>query len=757
MRAARRVVGAGALLALPGLLALQSREGAPITSGASTAASWLLRDGCAVCHPGAKKALAYSVHAGLLVSDSAAGCMACHTDAAAHAEAALDPNQPLQRPAAVTAQACAACHEGRSLAPSVGAHPWESQLDRLPEPPALAPIDSAPPELIVLTDSVVAGFDLGAVTRFGYRFVNVFGSRPRYETDVDLDGGFRLTDLELTARGRDGAVLDRASLTLTDLDDPYMRLRGELARDDFGSAKGRFERDAFKYRARGDFHRVDVRTQEWGFDLFAPVATDTEATFSFTRRLQDGFWLTHRIGNRNVTPQTPVANVSSPRDHDLNLYEVGLRTRAAGVDVRASVEYRAHDDVDTWFYSRPAPQNPFAIESENFTSTSTLHGPGARLQASDRSESLEWSLSGRVVDLERRIRGNGQATGFDISDYTTTTTAFADGDARTWLVDGTATWDVSPQVALLADLRFRDHREELHVDQVDVTDYPNLNNRTVTTLDLDQKTTQTVFEGTLSVQYEPVESLRLAAGYGFVRERLRVPDLDRSDRDFARGTIRNDGVLLDADWRPNERWVVTSRLRDFGQNGIQLHELSDDEVRTFKGKVRHQRDNKWVEVFTENRTKRNDVSDTRLDAWTSGVAAGLKTSAQTDVWTSYAFTDLESQTLTNFYFDPDPDPVPTFVGFNGTTHTVSAGLSMELSRRVHLDLSGAFTSTQGSFAVQVFDWRADLAAKICSSADLGVLVRQIDYHEGASSGGGFDDYGSYLTFLYVRTRFGIGK
>ena len=35
-----------------------------------------------------------------------------------------------------------------------------------------------------------------------------------------------------------------------------------------------------------------------------------------------------------------------------------------------------------------------------------------------------------------------------------------------------------------------------------------------------------------------------------------------------------------------------------------------------------------------------------------------------DLSGTYAFTDTDSRTLTNFYFDPDPTPQATVVGFN---------------------------------------------------------------------------------------------
>jgi len=743
-------LGKVVLLALPGSIFVLG-EGSPRHAAAGAFGE---RAGCAVCHPAARKALSYSVHASLLRSADA--CTSCHVDAAAHADSAVDPSRPPLRPSPVAASACAACHRGPPLDPATGAHPWTSQLDRVPEPPPPQRIDSAPPELRASLEHP-GGYELGAMLRFGYRFVEVFGSRERYDTDLNLDEGVRLTDLELEARGREGALFDRASVELKDLEDPYMRLRGELAKDGVGRLRGRFQKEAFKYRARGDFHRVDLRTEEHGFDFDTKIGKDTAVGLSFTRRQQEGFWLTNRIGNRNVTPASTVPGVQSPRDHDLDRYEASVRSTALGPEVRAGLDYRAHNDVDRWFFSRPAPNNPLATESEDFTSNSTLHGPGGRLEFRDHGESFAWSLAGRVVDLERRVRGNGRATGFDIDDFVTDTSAFATGDARTWLVDATATWDLTQKLALLGDLRLRDHREDMHIDQVDLTTYPDLGTSTSVGIGLDQRTEQNVIEGTVSLQYEAVEGLRLTAGYGFAREHLRVPDLEAGDQDFRRGTLRDDGVLLDANWRPNRLWVLSARWRDFGQNGMQLHELSDDEVQHVEGKIRYQPEGFWAEAFTDQRRKHNDVASTRLVAWTSGLSLGVKAGDDVDLWTSYAFTDLESRTLTNFYFDPDPNPVPTFVGFDGVTHTVSAGLSLALSRRVHLDIDGAYTSTQGSFDVQVFDWRADLAAKVCSSAEVGVMFRQVDYREDVAQSAGLDDYGSYLTFLYVRSRIGRAK
>ena len=101
--------------------------------------------------------------------------------------------------------------------------------------------------------------------------------------------------------------------------------------------------------------------------------------------------------------------------------------------------------------------------------------------------------------------------------------------------------------------------------------------------------------------------------------------------------------------------------------------------------------------------------------------------------------------------------MPALVGLDGTTHTGSGGAKWALARRTNLEVSGAYTSTRGTFDVQVFDVRADLSVKACSSSDVGVMLRRVDYQEDAAQSAGLADYGAYLTFLYFRTRIGAPK
>ncbi len=111
-----------------------------------------------------------------------------------------------------------------------------------------------------------------------------------------------------------------------------------------------------------------------------------------------------------------------------------------------------------------------------------------------------------------------------------------------------------------------------------------------------------------------------------------------------------------------------------------------------------------------------------------------------------ASADLDSSTLTNFYFDPDPNPVPTFVGFSGETHTVAGGLQLKPSDRVRWRLDLAYTDTQGSFDVSLMDWRADLGVTVWRGGELGLLYRSIDYDDQNR----VDDYDADIVLLYWR-------
>ena len=353
-----------------------------------------------------------------------------------------------------------------------------------------------------------------------------------------------------------------------------------------------------------------------------------------------------------------------------------------------------------------------------------------------------------MLDLTRRIRGDGQQTGFDIGAFQTTTSAAADGDAQTWIADTTASWNVSDAAVLVADVRWIDHEEELDLDQSDVTIFPTLATTTTVQTVRNQRTSQRTFEGSIALDLAPTPWLSLSLGYGWSREYLTVPDLESGDGDFRSGLIQNDGLLVGASWRPDAAWTVEASHREFGQNGIQLHDIVEDRARRTEGRIRYRVEGLSAEVFFNHRDRQNDISQTRADDTSVGIRAAAQRGDDLDFRGSYSFRDLEARTLTNFYFDPDPTPVPTIVGFDGQTHTLSGGLGVRPSAGIEWRFDVLFTETTGSFDVRVFDWQSDLAVEVAPGGEAGVRVRYVDYAEL----GGSDNYDAALTMIYWRQR-----
>ena len=121
---------------------------------------------------------------------------------------------------------------------------------------------------------------------------------------------------------------------------------------------------------------------------------------------------------------------------------------------------------------------------------------------------------------------------------------------------------------------------------------------------------------------------------------------------------------------------------------------------------------------------------------TTGVTGGISPVEELNLQASWVWNDIDSRTLTNFYFDPDPNPVPTYVGFDGTTNTITGGLDLRPDDHIRWRFNGAFTDTDGSFDVRLFDWQSDFSVEVWKGGEAGVNFRYLDYDEQGSS----DDY-----------------
>jgi len=704
---------------------------------------------CRACHPGAVQALQHTVHRDLLVR--ADTCATCHGDLARHAEAQSRPGEgQAVAVAAVAAAACVQCHPGRTLDPAPGAH---GSQQALPDPAAaLSPERARDLEqlLDLGADSQRTAILWSGLLDFGYRFVHVAGSRPAYETDVDLEPGPRLRAAELRGRGSSNSAFDELFLHANDIGDPRWGVGGEVKKQDTGRVDVDFRRDRFRYEASGDWHHVDRSARTGTGDVDVELGGGVRAFASLQHFDEEGFWLTERVGNRNVSVQSFVTGVASPRQAKSDDTEVGVTGGGADWTWTLAGSWREDHTVDRWSYSRPAPANPAFPESEDFTSRTSLRGPGARGALHGDLAPLSLDMNVRWFDHDRRVVGTGTSAGFDVAQFTTDTDAIADGSARTWLADLAMTLELADDLRFVVDLHWRDHTEDLLLQQSDVTTFPSLSTTIAVFTLADQHTAQRLFDGAATLEWTACEGLDLGVGYGFAREQLRVPDVDPTDPgNFRRGTTRDDGVLANARWQPAAHWTVRGDLRAFGQDGVLLYELAPEETREESGSVAWADERSHTTVFVRHRRNENDVSQHRLDSLATGITTGVtRTGLGADV--AYTFARVDTQTLTNFYFDPDPNPVPTLVGFAGDTNTISGSLHLQPSGDVQWNVIGSYATTVGDFDVATLDWRLDLRWLVAGPHGYaGTEYRQSFY----KATGGVDDWSAQSVFVYWRQLF----
>ena len=704
------------------------------------------QDACMSCHPAPTKGLRATVHGVLLQTDRARAeaCVKCHGETAvAHSQSVSRGEKPFRRPEPVDMQTCAHCHEGRRLEPELALHRWLQEL-----PPAPPKVEIPPPARDGQAGRFL-GMDWSALARLGVRMVDVGGSRARYDTDLNLDEGFRLAEFELLGAGNG----DRFELRAVDIGDPWSRVRAEAERKGLGSGAADWQQSRYAYRASGDYHRVDQKSDVQGYDLAVEINPELEAFAGYARTLYDGYWLTNRIGNTNLTPYTTIGGVQSPRELDSDRIEGGLRGRLRDWNFLVAAEYYDEDARDRWAYAQNSAINPAYPESEDTLSHATLRGPGARASLARKFEGGSLGFSGRWLQRDRKIVGSGLQQGYDISYFNTVTTSDSSGEAETWLADGTLAYDLADMLTLNCDLRWRDHQEDLSIFQTDVTTYPGLGSSTTVVTDLDQHTAQRIFDATVALDWQVEKRLALTGGYGFSDEYLKVPDLEAGDTDYRSGTTRTSGVLGGVRYDPAKTWRLSAEGQNFGSSGLQLYEVVPDEAREFATKARYQDERKRGEVFWRIRQNENEVARSESEAVTFGVSGSATLADEFDLHVAWTHSNLHSRSLTNFYFDPDPNPQPTYVGYRGDTDAVAAGFVWKLSTRTEWSADLSWVDTRGDFDVRSADWRSDFSVEVVRGGRAGLQLRQVDYEESA----GADNYDAWIVMIYWQQLLGRAR
>ncbi|MBI5851637.1 MAG: hypothetical protein HZB39_11530 [Planctomycetes bacterium] len=683
---------------------------------------------CRVCHPGAFRALARTPHV-----DRA--CAECHGDVRAHVASAQRPESTLVPAGAVAASRCATCHEGRAWPTTLGAHPWRRDVDPIPTP-------------ILPRDDGLASFDWDVLAEIGQRFVSRTGSDDRFATDVDLDDGLRLSEARITGRGRSD-WLDSIDLRARDVGDPWRKLGADVAKDGVYRASASREDRAFHHRTSGDFGRVSHHETRQRAAIDVELSPSLGLWSDFERFADDGFWLTHRLAGRGTTPLAPVANAVSPRRLESDLSAAGLRGTLDSFTWRAGVEYLRQRDDERWAFDREAPSNPLLRESEDFASRSALEGPGVIAALDHRGGPLAVSVTARHRELDRDIAGGGTRRGADPVEFVTTSTAIARGDARTTWLSGNATAELNDDTSLVLDLSWRDHDETLRLDSTEVTVFPSSGGDTTVVDSRTQRTAQERLVGSLELEVAVAEEFVVRAGWGFAREELVVPEL-APGVDPSRGTLRDDGALLGARWEFAEDWTFDASYAGFGQSGLRFEEQQERTSHGFEGRLRRRGEDLSVALFHRGRRERNDASGYRNDRDSVGVNVDWHAGRRLDVSAGWVFSRADSSTLTSFWFDPDPNPAPTVVGFRGDTHVVTAGVAWRSESGITMRSDVARSSTDGSFDVATLNWRTELAWDAIEGGTAGLRHEHIDYDEAGSA----DEFTADLLMIFWRQRLG---
>src|SRR5690606_7938016 len=240
--------------------------------------------------------------------------------------------------------------------------------------------------------------------------------------------------------------------------------------------------------------------------------------------------------------------------------------------------------------------------------------------------------------------------------------------------------------------------------------------------------------------------------WGFSREDLRLPLLAPSSTDPTGGTLEDDGAIAALRWQPFDAWTLSARYTDFGQSGLFLHERQEDEARTATVSLRYAEESLSGEVFARHRRSANDFASHRSERNSYGLNATWTPWHGLDLFGSYVFAETDSRTLTNFFFDPDPTPVPTVVGFTGNTHIGTLGVGWEPADRLAWRNDFVWARTTGDFDVRTVTWRSDLQFRVTGSGRAGLRYDLIDYGDST----GTDDYHADLVLVYWAQSIGGG-
>ncbi|NNE60836.1 MAG: hypothetical protein HKN35_08080 [Woeseia sp.] len=575
--------------------------------------------------------------------------------------------------------------------------------------------------------------ELSGEVTIGARNVSVSGARNKYQEDINLEDGVRVSDVSLVfvLDKSDALQPDRIELDAHNLGgDPYENMRLKIRK--FGAYKFQAQRrrSAWFYddiivlpenasiegSTGGDFHRFDIERVRDDVALTVNLNERADLTMGYERYAKTGSSTTTEDISRDEF------ELDKPVDELMETLRVGFDYRWSNTHL--SLEERVHDyenDVEMFLPGFSAGENPDDLTSLDFYFLNrpysfSGHDHIARIFS---RPAKRLSVSGMVMlgnlDLETRVDERLQG-----SDFTGQPLQSADsGDGGisrdTVAIDARVRYTLNEQLGLLAGIRQR------RLDQSGTVGF-SVTEGGQGQWDIDSL----AFD--LGLAWQAAESLLVSAGW-----QTQSRDVD-STATQAGGTARTvtdrsdaDGLFINFDYRPNNRLHVNARLNDHSRDDpYSLASPSEFTRYRLRASYRAPRGVLVVASHASNE-REND-----LGQWAA-------TTRQTSLRFSHSVADL-TWSVGGTLVDNSQDFIRQVSGgsrqdlfdvaYRAETSYADASLSWSVNERWTVGGYWRRYDNSGSFDVSRDDWRTFFDVKLAGNYSIGVSYRNINFEEG---------------------------
>jgi hypothetical protein len=581
---------------------------------------------------------------------------------------------------------------------------------------------------------VLAGADtLSGEIAIGARNVSVSGTQAKYQEDINLDDGIRLSNVSFLYR-RDG--VDPLKPDMVEFDagnlggDPYENMRLSVRKYGAYSFRAQRRRSSWIYddiivlpenasingSTGGDFHRFDTER----------VRDDVALTVNLTERatLNMGFERHAKTGSSTTTLDISrdEFEMDKPVDELMESWRVGLSYRWSRIS--ASLEERVHDYENRSTMFLPGfsvGENPGNLTTLDFyfldaPYTYRGHDHVARVDANP-TDRLTISVLGLLgdLDLETRIDERLQGTGFAGQSLQSVDAGTGQISRDTDLFDATVRFALTPQLGVIGGVRYTSLDQSGDVEFTAVEGGQSQ-------WDIDHRTMD------LGLAWQVADKLDVSAGWQTQRRDADVSKMQSgSSLTRADSSSDTDGLFVNIDYRPSRNIHINARLNEHDRDdpyslaspGEQNRYRLRASYRAQNGLrliARHSRDDRSNDVGKWSASSRQTTLRLSRNLENIGWSVG-----GTLVDSTQEYQRLVSGGSRQDLFD---------VAYAADTSYVDASLNWRIEQRWTVGAYWRRYGNDGSFDVSRDDWRALFDVKLPRNYSLAFSYRRVDYVEG---------------------------